>query len=116
MVLRGMLGWIAGGSQNGLFSWFIKICEQKAQTRRAAGWLAHTKELPDRVPEGTYYKETTPDGSVEIWKAKAQSTHFSVIVDNQEPQCNPRKSPEVQAQQPRALGQEDMPFVPDGLS
>jgi hypothetical protein len=98
VVLRSILGWITGRP-----SWIVEIYKQRAQNKRAAGWLAHTADLPGNLAEGTIYKETTPDGSVEVWKLPVQTTHVSVILDPLEPEINSRQPPEIQPQQPKGL-------------
>lgn len=108
MVLSSILRWLTGRP-----GWIVEIYKQRAQNKRAAGWLAHTEDLPGNLAEGTVYKETTPDGSVEIWKLPAQTTHVSLILDHQEARINPLQPLEVPQQQPRALGQESIPPLGD---
>jgi hypothetical protein len=108
-MLSSILSWITGRT-----SWIVEIYQQRSQNKRAAGWLAHTADLPGNLAEGTVYKETTPDGSVEIWKLPAQTTHCSLILDYQESGINPRQPLEVPPQQqPRALVQENIPPLGD---
>jgi hypothetical protein len=101
-----MVRWVAGVPQHGLFGWLIKRDEQKGQTERAKKWQTHTECVVKDLEPGTVYEETTPDGSVKIWKPLTRTSHISVLVDHQEPEHDPPEQPEVQAQQPRALGQE----------
>lgn len=113
MALSGILKLLVGGSQNGPFSWFIRIVEERAQTKRAEKWQAHTVDVLNRLGDGIDYEETTPDGSVKIRKPAVQAARISATVEYQLQEPCPREPSEVQGQQPKALGQSDMPLIRD---
>lgn len=113
MALSGIFKWLAGGSQNGPFSWLTRIVEERARTKRAETLQAHAVYVLSHVRDGTVYREITPDGSIEIWAPPAQTAHISATVEYQLQEPNPGEPSEVQGQQPKALGQSDMPLVRD---
>lgn len=122
MALRAVLAWLTGGSEKGLFPYLGKRVEQKeqterakieqnAQTERAKSWQDHTTDLQGHLRDGTFYREITPDGSVEIWTPSA--SHIAMTVECREAELNSREPPEIQTKQPRALGQEGLPIEHD---
>lgn len=119
MVLRGIFKCLTGGSENGLFPYLTERNKQKALTKRAERWQAHTADLPSRLSKGTVYEEITPDGSVKIWTPPTETAHISVTLEHQ--QLEPSELGEIQRQQARRLEQEDVPLAldpftgPDGL-
>lgn len=113
MALSGIFKWLAGGSQNGPFSWLTRIVEERGRTKRAETLQVHAVGLLSQVRDGMVYREITPDGSIEIWAPPAQTAHISATVEYQPQEPNTCEPSEVQGQQPKALGQSDKPLVRD---
>lgn len=110
-----MLSWITGSSQNGLFHYLAKRVEEKEQTERAKvqqntqtelakSWQDHAAALPGHLRDGTFYREITPYGSVEICTPSA--SYIATTVECQEAELDLHEPPAVEAQQPKALAQE----------
>jgi hypothetical protein len=113
VALSGIFKWLTGGSQNGPFSWLIRIVEERARTKRAETLQAHAVDVLGHLRDGTVYREITPDGSIEIWAPPAQTAHISATLEYQLQEPSPGEPSEVQGQQPKALGRSDLPLVRD---